>query len=150
MKRTLKLAIAFATLAGLAGSVASANEGPRRSHGPGGLNFERADADDSGDVTFDEFAALMNNRIDFAEGDADSDGKLTVGEIAAEMERQRHMRRAERMVERYDIDGDGSLTLDEIQTNQREVFALMDRNNDGVIEEGEIPRRERRDRRRGR
>jgi hypothetical protein len=142
MKKSVKLAIAFATLAGMAGSVAYAKEGPRRMHGPGGFHLERADVDDSGDISFEEFAAAMNGRMGFADGD--SDGKLTVAEIAAEMERQRYLRRAERMVERFDIDGDNELTLDEIETHQREVFALMDRDNDGVVVEDEMPRRDRR------
>jgi Ca2+-binding EF-hand superfamily protein len=150
MRKSVKLAIAFATLAGLAGSVAHAKEGPRRHHGPGGHQLDRADADDSGDISFEEFAAAMNGRIGFADGDADADGKLTVEEVAAEMQRQRDLRRARRMVERYDVDGDGALTLDEIQTHQREVFALLDRNNDGMVARDELPRRERRDRRRPR
>jgi Ca2+-binding EF-hand superfamily protein len=156
MRKTVKLALAFATLAGLAASTAYAKEGPRRHAGPGGagdrggFNFERADADNSGDVTFEEFAAVMNDRIGFSNADANSDGKLTVAEIAAEMQRQRELRRAQRMVERFDADGDGELSLAEIETHQRKVFALMDRNDDGMVAKDELPRRERRDRRRDR
>ncbi|WP_127524404.1 EF-hand domain-containing protein [Mesorhizobium sp. Z1-4] len=150
MRKSVKLAIAFATLAGMAGSVAYAKEGPRRHHGPGGFEFERADADNSGDITFEEFAAAMSQRIGFADADANSDGSLTVEEIAAEMQRQRERRRAERMIERFDADGDGVLSLAEIETHQRKVFALMDRNDDGVVAEDELPRRDRGNRERRR
>ncbi len=147
MKKSVKLALAFATLAGLAGTTAYAKEGPRRPHGPGGgMQFEKADTDDSGDITFEEFAAVMNDRIGFADADADTDGKLTVEEIAAEMQRQRELRRAQRLVERFDTDGDGALTAEEIETHQRKVFALMDRNDDGTVAEDELPRRGRGDR----
>jgi Ca2+-binding EF-hand superfamily protein len=66
------------------------------------------------------------------------------------MQRQRELRRAQRMVERFDADGDGELSLAEIETHQRKVFALMDRNDDGMVAKDELPRRERRDRRRDR
>ena len=150
MRKSVKLAIAFATLAGMAGSVAYAKEGPRRQHGPGGFQFERADTDNSGDITFEEFAAAMSKRIGFADADANSDGSLTVEEIAAEMQRQRDLKRAQRMVERFDTDDDGVLSLAEIENHQRKVFALMDRNDDGVVAEDELPRRDRGDRRRHR
>ena len=147
MKKTVKLALAFAILAGLAGSTAYAKDGPRRMDGPGGgsgMLFERTDADDSGDISFEEFAAAMDGRMGFA--DADSNGKLTVEEIAAEMQRHRNLRRAERLVERFDSDGDSELTLDEIESHQRKVFALMDRNDDGMVVKDELPRREHRNR----
>jgi Ca2+-binding EF-hand superfamily protein len=147
MKKSVKLALAFATLAGLAGSAAYAKDGPRRMDGPRGgpgMQFERTDADDSGDISFGEFAAAMDGRMGFA--DADSDGKLTVEEIAAEMQRQRNLRRAERLVQRFDADGDNVLTLDEIESHQRKVFALMDRNDDGMVVKDELPKREHRNR----
>lgn len=153
MRKSVKMAMAFLALAGLTGSVAYSKDGPRRMDGPRGgqgAYLERADSDDSGDISFEEFAAAMNDRMGFAEGDADADGKLTVEEIAAEMERRRHLRRAQRMVQRYDVDGDGSLALDEIRTHQREVFALMDRNDDGIVAADELSRRDGRGRHRPR
>ncbi|MBO6538970.1 MAG: EF-hand domain-containing protein [Rhizobiaceae bacterium] len=146
MKKSVKLAIAFVTLAGMAGSVAYAKEGPRRGHGKGGFQFERVDADDSGDISFEEFAAAMSERIGFANADANSDGSLTVEEIAAEMQRQRDRRRAERTISRFDANDDGVLSMAEIENHQREVFALMDRNDDGVVAQDELPRRDRKDR----
>ncbi len=138
MKKSTKLAIAFAALAGAAGSTAFAadNQGKR---GDRGMRFERIDADKSGDVTFEEFSAAMKTRLGTA--DTDGDGKMTVAEIAGEIERMRAERRARRIVERFDTDGDGMLTLAEIESRQKKRFALMDRNDDGKISEDEMPRR---------
>ena len=61
------------------------------------IRFERMDVDNNGDVTFEEFAAVMDERLQ-ADADKDGDGKMTVAEIAAEIERVR----AERMAERLD------------------------------------------------
>ena len=93
----------------------------------------------SGDVTFEEFAAAMKSRI--GDADADSDGKMTVAEIAAEIERMRAERMARRMIERFDTDGDGMLTLVEIEARQKKMFALLDRNDDGKIVPEEMPKR---------
>jgi Ca2+-binding EF-hand superfamily protein len=141
MKKSTKLAIAFLALAGTAGSVAVAADGQGRRGGMGqrGMHFEQTDADKSGDVTFEEFAAAMKARIGTA--DADGDGKMTVAEIASEIERMRAERRAQRIVERFDTDGDGMLTLAEIEARQKKMFALMDRNDDGKVVKEEMPDR---------
>ena len=141
MKKSTKIAIAFLAIAGAAGSVAFAGEHGKRSErlGHRGANFERADADSSGDVTFEEFAAAMNSRVTGA--DADGDGKMTVAEIASEIERMRAERMAKRIVERFDADGDGMLTKAEIESRQKKMFALLDRNDDGKIVKEEMPRR---------
>jgi Ca2+-binding EF-hand superfamily protein len=142
-KSSMKLALAFMALAGASGGAAFAQDGgdgqpfgPRRG---GGMRFERADADKSGDVSFEEFAAAMKTRMTTA--DADKDGKMTVAEIADEIERQRAERMARRIVERFDTDGDGALTLAEIESRQKKMFALLDRNDDGKVVREEMPRR---------
>lgn len=139
MKKSIKIAAAFVALAGLAGT-AQAADGDRRGQGPRhGLNFERADADQSGDVTFEEFQAVLDGR--FADTDKDGDGKMTVGEIADQILRKRAERQAQRLIERFDIDGDGALTTAEIESRQKKMFALLDRNDDGKIVKEELPRR---------
>jgi Ca2+-binding EF-hand superfamily protein len=137
MKTSMKLAMTFLALAATAAGTAYAADRSGR-HG-GGFRFERADADSSGDVTFEEFAAAMKNRVGAA--DADKDGKMTVAEIASEIERMRAERMARRIVERFDTDGDGALTAAEIESRQRKMFALMDRNDDGKIAPDEMPKR---------
>ena len=66
---------------------------------------------------------------------------MTVGEIAAEIERLRAERMARRIVERFDTDGDGMLTAAEIESRQKKMFALLDRNDDGKVVKDEMPRR---------
>lgn len=145
MKTPIKTALVFIAIAGLAGTsaVASERHGNRgdRKHGQSMMErFDKVDADASGDVTFEEFSKAASSR--FANADADGDGKMTVAEIAAEIQRQRAERRARRIVERFDSDGDGLLTQDEIESRQRKMFALMDRNDDGKVMREELPRHE--------
>jgi len=110
-----------------------------RMHGMhGNMRLQKADADKSGDITFDECAAAMKGRIDTA--DANHDGKVTVAELAAQLEKARYERMAKRMIARFDTNGDGQLTEDEVQGRQKKLFALMDRNDDGKIEKDEMPR----------
>ena len=142
MRKSTKLAVAFLAFAGAASSAAYAQD---RGHGPrqgDGIRFERTDADKSGDITFEEFAEAMNGRMGLA--DADTDGKLSVEEIAAELEKMRYRRMAERMVKRFDADGDGALTTAEVESRQKKMFALLDRNDNGKVERSEMPRRQRR------
>ena len=49
-------------------------------------------------------------------------------------------RMAQRIVERFDTDGDGMLTAAEIESRQKKMFALLDRNDDGKVEKDEMPR----------
>ena len=65
---------------------------------------------------------------------------MTVAEIASEIERMRAERMARRIVERFDADGDGMLTVAEIESRQKKMFALLDRNDDGKIVKEEMPR----------
>ena len=138
VKTSTKLAMAFLAVATSAGTSALAadREGERMD---GKMRFEKADADSSGDITFEEFAAAMKSRVGNA--DADGDGKMTVAEIASEIERMRAERMARRIVERFDTDGDGMLTVAEIESRQKKLFALMDRNDDGKIVPSEMPKR---------
>ncbi|CAG0993890.1 MAG: acid-shock protein [Rhizobiaceae bacterium] len=140
MKKTTTIAAAFLALAGLAAS-AQADDGRRGDRqGPRSVaHFEAADADANGEVTFEEFAEAINKRL--VDADADGDGKMTVGEIAAAIERMRAERMAQRMVERFDTDGDGALTKAEVDSRQKKMFALLDRNDDGKIVRDEMPRR---------
>jgi Ca2+-binding EF-hand superfamily protein len=141
MRKTTTIAAAFLALAGFASAAQAADDGRRGDRsGPRSVaHFEAADADDNGEVTFDEFAEAINGRLGNA--DADGDGKMTVGEIAAAIERMRAERMAKRMVERFDTDGDGALTTAEIESRQKKMFALLDRNDDGKIVRDEMPRR---------
>lgn len=136
MKTRARYAIAFVAIAGAISTTAIAADNKDR-HGRQNL-MQRADADKSGDITFEEFAAAMDGR--FADADADKDGKMTVGEIAGQIERMRAERMARRLVQRFDANGDGALTKAEIESRQKKQFALLDRNDDGKIAQDELPR----------
>ena len=139
MKTSTRIALAFLALASVGTAVAYANDEQPGRHDPrAGMRFDRLDADQSGDVTFEEFSAALQSRI--GDADKDHDGKMTVGEIASEIERMRTERMAKRIVERFDTDGDGMLTSAEIESREKKMFALLDRNDDGKVVKDEMPR----------
>jgi Ca2+-binding EF-hand superfamily protein len=141
MSKSTRIAIAFLALAGTAGTsaFAASEQTPRGQNMKPQMRFERADADKNGDVTFEEFAAAMNSRLVGA--DENSDGKITVAEVADQIQRMRAERMAERLIKRFDANGDGELTKAEIESRQKKLFALLDRNDDGKIVKDEMPRR---------
>ena len=100
--------------------------------------FSQLDTDKSGTVSLEEFLARRGDFL--SEADTDDDGSITAAEIADAMERRRNLRRAERMIERMDMDGDGKLTMEEIDSRGRKRFALLDVNDDGEIAESEARR----------
>lgn len=144
MKNATKIALAFAAFAGLATAAYAQDRGgpgPQGMFGPASLraNFDRADADKSGDVTYEEFAALFGDR--FKKADADNNGELTVEEVAAGIERMMAEQMAMRVMERLDGNDDNKLTTAEIDSQQKKLFALGDRNDDGKIAQSELPER---------
>ncbi len=141
MRKTTTIALAFVTFAGLAGGAAIAKDGfgkHRDRSERAEQRFERADTDASGDLTFEEFSAAFQERIGGA--DANNDGIMTVEEIAEEIQRRRAERMARRIIERFDSDGDGQLTTAEVESRQKKLFALLDGNDDGKLEMGEMKR----------
>ncbi|MCC0030322.1 MAG: EF-hand domain-containing protein [Brucellaceae bacterium] len=166
MNKTTKLALAFATFAALATTASAAEpkwrhgyDGPRQGMMDGrrgdmrggqrdgmmrrGMDreqmFDRADADNSGDVTYEEFAAAFGGR--FTSADADKNGELTVGEVADGIQRMMAERMAARVIERFDANNDGKLTVAEIESQQKKLFALADRDDDGKVTKEELQRR---------
>jgi Ca2+-binding EF-hand superfamily protein len=141
MRKSIRLAFGFAALAAAIATAAYADDG-RAGWGMNGMHgnmkLHRADADKSGDVTFDEFSAAMKDRFDTA--DANKDGKVTVEELAAQLEKARYERMARRMIARFDANGDDELAKDEVEGRQKKLFALLDRNDDGKIEKSEMRR----------
>jgi hypothetical protein len=107
-----------------------------RGHGGGWL--KKADANNDGEVTFDEVEELRSKR--FIEYDADKDGVVTGEEIEAVIQ-ERVEKRAQRMTRRFDQDRDGKITTDEFNRFAKERFGWMDLNDDGKIAGDELPRR---------
>jgi EF hand len=144
MKKTTGMALAFLALS--AAVTGAANADKRHGGGDAGMMgggagmqpMELADADKNGEITFDEFKKAAGDR--FVLADVNKDGKVTVEEMAAAIEKMRTERMAKRMIERFDADNDGSVTLAEIENGQKKIYALMDRNDDGKIVAGEMPR----------
>jgi Ca2+-binding EF-hand superfamily protein len=143
MKIKTSLAAAFLAFAGAAtaAGTASAQQEPgaaNPSPRTPGQRFEHLDTDDSGSISFEEFAAAMGSRMDSA--DADSNGTLTVEEVAAQLQKEHFRRQAQRMIRRLDANGDGQLTTAEIESRQKKMYALMDRDDSGAIEPDEMRR----------
>jgi hypothetical protein len=146
MKKTTGMALAFLALSAAVTGTAMAD----KRHGGGQFGMmggaeggmgaiELADADKNGEITFDEFKKAAGDR--FVLADVNKDGKVTVEEMAAAIEKMRADRVAKRMIDRFDSDKDGSVTLAEIENGQKEVYALMDRNDDGKLVKDEMPRK---------
>lgn len=102
---------------------------------PRGVNrLERLDANKDGSVDQQEFTAAANIK----QADTNADGTLSTDELVAMVQKRQAERQAERLTRRLDIDGDGQVTLVEIEKNKTERFALMDRNDDGKLEANEL------------
>ena len=107
-------------------------------HGGKGM-VEKFDTDGDGSITQEEVEAYKAER--FAEADANDDGSLTMEEIEnfREAERARMMEQhKQRMFDRQDEDGDGTISLDEFDQGSGKIFERVDADDDGVITEDEI------------
>ena len=96
--------------------------------------WQRLDANSDGAIDQQEFVTAQRLK----EADANGDGTLTTDELVAMIEKQRAERLAARLTRRLDIDGDGKVTLAEIEKQKAERFALLDRNDDGKLERNEL------------
>lgn len=109
-----------------------ANPGQPKLHG----RLARLDTNNDGVIDQQEFATVQNLK----DADANGDGTLSNDELAAMIMKRQAERQAERLARRLDIDGDGKVTVAEIEKNRSERFALMDRNDDGKLEGNELRR----------
>lgn len=146
MKTWTKVALGVGTLALLAGGgVALADQGRMGMIGDGhhggrggerGVErmFDRFDTNSDGTVTTEE--ALSRPLARFADVDADKNGTIDKAELESWMGR-RSADRADAMIRRFDIDGDGKVTKAEAEKPFLKRFAVFDKNDDGKVTKDE-------------
>jgi hypothetical protein len=93
-----------------------------------GKNFKH------GPVDLEKFSRMDSLKA----ADTNNDGTLSREEIEAFVQKRMVQRAADRMEKRLDVNGDGKITLDEIQKQKAKEFAALDRNDDGKLERNEL------------
>lgn len=144
MSARLKTTVAaFALLGIVAGSAAFAEKGPAGQGDRGAMfleMFDAIDADQDGKVTLAEMEA--HRTAMFTAHDANGDGKMDAEELSArQLARfsETLADRTARMIDNRDADGDGSLSLAELDAGPgQRGFARMDTDNDGAISKAEL------------
>ncbi|OED47049.1 calcium-binding protein [Rhodobacteraceae bacterium (ex Bugula neritina AB1)] len=134
MKHVTFIAALVAAASVAAGGMAMAKG--KGHHGPK-MSFEEIDADGNGEITKAEIQAMKKAR--FSKADADGDGKVTLEEMQARAQ-ERANKRAARMLERFDTDGDGALSAEELPQPRRagRMFDRLDADDSGGISKEEF------------
>lgn len=94
----------------------------------------RLDANKDGVIDQQEFSDVSKLK----EADTNNDGVLSSDELLAWVQKREAERKVERLTRMLDVDGDGKVTLAEIEAQKGKRFALMDRNNDGKLSQDEM------------
>jgi len=103
-----------------------------------GRGFARLDADKDGFISLEESGS---RRIDMLKAaDTNGDGELSQEELVAHIQKREYERRARQMSRMLDVDGDGKVTIAEIERQHEKRLALMDTNDDGQISQDEMRR----------
>ena len=112
-----------------------------------GMRGERRSWWRRGSITKDDFDARTRSK--FARMDANSDGTVDQAEAKALIERRmerrgkrrakRMERFAERVIKRFDVDKDGKVTREEVDSRIKERFQRADLDGDGTITDADLP-----------
>jgi Ca2+-binding EF-hand superfamily protein len=129
-------------LAAVLGATLATSALAQEGHGPGPMlqeMFATIDADADGKITLAEIEAHRLAR--FTAADANGDGALDAAEALAFQEAEMAemlARRAAKMIERHDDNGDGTLSAEEMgESPLEDRFAVLDTDNDGAISAAE-------------
>jgi len=141
MKKAIHIAgLGALILAGAAVKVSAAGPDEILRHDPPRPTFEELDADADGRLTRAEMETHRKAR--FGEADANGDGEIARDELSAWIDKRRAERRQrmiDRMIAHRDIDGDGSLSIEEMGGQRgTEMFARADADGDGTISKAEF------------
>lgn len=99
--------------------------------------FERADSDNDGSVTREEFIAARVDR--FARLDRNSDGHIDSNDIPKRLSARRQRQGGgDFMVGQFDADGDGKVSKEEFVNGPTLLFDRADTNKDNVLDPKEL------------
>ena len=104
--------------------------GPKHHRGMGRWFMNRYDANQDGKVTQEEVDKNRTER--HGKYDANGDGKLSLKEFEG-LWLEAFQRRMVRAFQRFDVDGDATVTLDEYTEPLSMIVERRDRNGDGAI-----------------
>jgi Ca2+-binding EF-hand superfamily protein len=99
--------------------------------------FERADADNDGSVTREEFSAARTGQ--FAKLDRNSDGYIDSNDVPKRLAARRQQKGGgDFMVGQFDADGDGKVSKEEFVNGPTLAFDRADTNKDNVLDAKEL------------
>jgi len=145
--RTTSWALAALSLS-IIGAAATAEQSDRHARHGARVLVKTADADESGDVTADEWQAFLDGLT------VDESGAVDLTALAAELperpsghgKRHRHggadrepPAAEEMLAKRLDHDGDGIVTISDLQA----IFDQLDQDGDGALDEADRPEKPR-------
>jgi len=135
MKKQILIAtlLTLSTAATATLAVAKPGFGPARER----PTFEQLDADGDGALSQAELAAQGQKR--FAAADADGDGLLSAEELATRAQ-ERIAKRTDAMIERFDKNGDGALSAEEMPQHRgpQRILERADTDGNGTISKAEF------------